>query len=386
MSNSSPIDTHDPTDTTQPWDVPGWIPDKRGVCDYGYVSAGNAVGCDREELLKEFAARGPAGIKFVWTPETFTPVFPEKVPLLVEGFKRIAVRSARNNLLLGLGLIGFGLVLALLWQDWRFLYLNVLSIFGALEIVEGSWQLIRSRHYTQEEAEADASGLRFDAWIRNKKINGYTLGLAAFIVAVGIFQIITDPARSIEAAGLVKHAVWEGQAWRLLTACLMHGSFMHFWFNFLALLHFSRITEQTLGRAYVPLVFLVSGALGSVFSVLLYPNTTSVGASGGLMGLLGFITVGAYLDRKTFPPKYLRNSIEGIAMVGMFGLIGFAFIDNAAHLGGLCGGLLLGWLLLRPYNQVPDKKKIERQLSILGLTALGILALIALMAIIKIWG
>ena len=383
MSNSSPIDTHNPTDTAQPWDVPGWIPDKPGACDYGYVSAGNAVGCDREELLKEFAARGPAGIKFVWTPETPTPVFPEKVPLLLEGFKRIAVRSARNNLLLGFGLIGFGLVLALLWQDWRFLYLNIFSIFGALAIVEGSWQFIRSRHYTQEEAEADAIGLRFDAWIRNKKISGYTFGLAAFIVAVGIFQIITDPARSIEAAGLVKHAVWEGQAWRLLTACLMHGSFMHFWFNFLALLHFSRITEQTLGRAYVPLVFLLSGALGSVFSVLLYPNSTSVGASGGLMGLLGFITVGAYLDRKTFPPKYLRNSIEGIAMVGVFGLFGFAFIDNAAHVGGLCGGLILGWLLLKPYNQVSDKKKIE---SILGLTALGILGLIAFMAIIKIWG
>jgi membrane associated rhomboid family serine protease len=132
----------------------------------------------------------------------------------------------------------------------------------------------------------------------------------------------------------------------------MHGTFLHFWFNFLALLHFSRIVEHTLNRAYVPLVFLITGAIGSVFSVLIYPNTTSVGASGGLMGLLGFITIAARFDRTKYPPKYFRQMIEAIGLIGVFGLFGFAFIDNAAHLGGLVGGLLLGWFFLR-HNKQP---------------------------------
>jgi rhomboid protease GluP len=102
------------------------------------------------------------------------------------------------------------------------------------------------------------------------------------------------------------------------------------------------------------------------------------------MGLLGFITLAAYFNKGTYPPRYLRNSIEGIVLIGVFGLFGFAFIDNAAHFGGLCGGLLLGWLLLRPYNQKPNEKKTARQATTLGIVALLILGLAALMAIYKI--
>ena len=62
---------------------------------------------------------------------------------------------------------------------------------------------------------------------------------------------------------------------------------------------------------------------GSV-SLVLYPNTTSAGASGGLMGLLGFITVAAYVDREKYPPKYLKHLIEGICFVALPGVAGFA--------------------------------------------------------------
>jgi membrane associated rhomboid family serine protease len=344
---------------------------------------GRAIGCSRDELVAQFIVRGPAGIKLIWTPETPQPAFPETVPLLVPAFKRISIKAATSNIWVGLGLIAFGIVLALVTDDWSLLYRNILSIFGALALVEGIWQLIRTSHYTQEDAAADATSLRFDAWIKTRKISGYTFVLAGYLVFVGAIQVISAGGESISRAGLVKPAVWDGQLWRLLTACLMHGNWMHFWMNFLALLHFSKIVEQTRRPSYVPLIFLLSGACGSVFSVLLYPHTTSVGASGGLMGLLGFITVAAYFDKKTYPPKYLRNSIEAIAMIGVFGLIGFAFIDNAAHLGGLVGGLALGYVLVRPYNQRANAQNIEQQVAILGMVALVILGLVASLAIFK---
>jgi membrane associated rhomboid family serine protease len=288
---------------------------------------GRAIGCSRDELVAQFIVRGPAGIKLIWTPETPQPAFPETVPLLVPAFKRISIKAATSNIWVGLGLIAFGIVLALVTDDWSV--------------------------------------------------------LAGYLVFVGAIQVISAGGESISRAGLVKPAVWDGQLWRLLTACLMHGNWMHFWMNFLALLHFSKIVEQTRRPSYVPLIFLLSGACGSVFSVLLYPHTTSVGASGGLMGLLGFITVAAYFDKKTYPPKYLRNSIEAIAMIGVFGLIGFAFIDNAAHLGGLVGGLALGYVLVRPYNQRANAQNIEQQVAILGMVALVILGLVASLAIFK---
>lgn len=303
--------------------------------------------------------------------------------MLAAAFQKIGTKAANTSIFWGVGLVAFGFVLARWFDDWSLWYRNIFSIFGALAIVEGVWQRIRLRHYTQEDAESDASSLRFGAWLENKQIGVYTLFIVAFIVAVGAFQFLAGDKESIERAGLVKQAVWDGQLWRLLTACLMHVSLMHFWMNGVVLFHFAKVVEQTMRRAYIPLVFLVSGACGSVFSLLLYPHTTSVGASGGLMGLLGFITVGAYLNRDIYPTKYLRNSIEAIVMIGVFGLIGFAFIDNAAHLGGLCGGLLFGWLLLRPYNQKSDNQKTGRQVAILGTAALVVLGLVALMAIFK---
>ena len=386
MQNSSSIVADETTPkpvAKHHWDVQGWVPDKPADCDYGYVVAGNVIGCSRDELKTTFVRRGPAELKFVWTPETPTPVFPEKVPLLVAGFQKLTIKAANKNIYVGLGLVAFGFVLVWWFADWSLFYRNILSIFGALALVEGIWLRVRSRHYSLEDAEADASSLRFDAWINNKQISAYTFLLIAFMVAVGAFQLIAGATESIDRAGLVKQAVWDGQVWRLLTACLMHVSFTHFWMNSLFLVHFAKIVEQTMRRAYIPLIFLVSGACGSVFSVLLYPHTTSVGASGGLMGLLGFVTVASYLGREIYPARYLRNSIEAIVMIGVLGLVGFAFIDNAAHLGGLCGGLLFGWLLLRPYNQESNNQKAERKVAILGIVATVILGLVALLAISK---
>ena len=359
------------------WDVTGWIPDKPITWEYGYVIKGQTMGSTREQLSELLVQRG-SEISFVWTPETPEPVFPERVPFLIDAFRRIQIKKARNAVLVGVALIGVGLLLAVGLQEWRFVYRNILFVFGAFALTEGIWNYSRSRHYTQEDAMSDASAARFTSWLGNKSISGYTFTLAACIVVVtGVQELIGH--RSIEAAGLVKPAVRNGEIWRLFTATLMHAGFMHFWFNILALLHFAKTVEQTVQRALVPLVFVLTGPVGSVFSVLLYPNSTSVGASGGLMGLLGFITIAAHFDRTRYPPKYVRRMIEAIVLTGVFGLFGFAFIDNAAHLGGLAGGLLLGWFAFRRKGQLIQAQ--GKTLQLLGLAALLALAFIAVSAV-----
>lgn len=369
------------------WDATGWVPEKPPVCDYGYVARGNAVGCSREELIHTLLSRGPFEIKFVWTPDTPQPVFPEKVPLLLETFKKLAVRQAWKAIGLGLGLIAFGVLVALIAEDWSLLYFNIFSVFGAVALVEGIWQYWRSRRYSLADAEADASGFRFDSWVKNKRISGYTFGLGASIVIVGAVQVLAIDENSIELAGLVKPLVWQGEVWRIFTCCLMHASFMHFWLNLLVLLHFARTIESLVGRWCVPIIFLVSSACGSVFSLFLYPNSTSVGASGGIMGLVGFITVAAYFNKTRFPPKYVRRTIEAIIFVALFGLFGFAFIDNAAHLGGLCGGLALAWLFkARSPNSLSEKLKARSSmLSIAALVLLGVISAIAALKILEYW-
>lgn len=358
------------------WDVTGWIPDKPANWDYGYVIKGQTIGSTREDLSKRLEERGPE-ISFVWTPETPEPASPEQVPFLIGAFRRMQVREARNAILVGAAFVGLGVLLAIGLEDWTLLYQNIFFVFGAVGLTEGIWRYERSRHYTQDDAISDASAARFAYWLKDKNISGYTITLAAYIVVVIVVQAFVEDS-AIESAGLVKPAVRNGEIWRLFTATLMHANFTHFWMNFLALIHFSKIVEQTVQRAFVPLVFLLTGTVGSVFSVLLYPNTTSIGASGGLMGLLGFITIAAYFDRTKYPPKYFRQSIQAIVLVGAFGLFGFAFIDNAAHLGGLVGGLLLGWFLFRRNGQqMKAQEKLLRFAAPAALLALGVIAAIA---------
>lgn len=68
--------------------------------------------------------------------------------------------------------------------------------------------------------------------------------------------------------------------------------------------------------------------------------------------------------------------IEAIISVGVLGVVGFAFIDNAAHLGGLVGGLLLGWFLFRS-NEQRSKEKLLKYGGVAALIALGFIAAFA---------
>jgi len=377
VQNSSPDDVQVATPQQPKWDLRYVVPAKPADWEYGYVQKKQMYGANRERLIT--LVQSGAEVDFVWTPDTPELVSPERVPFLLDAFRTNLRREARNTILGGAAFMALAILLAVGLQDWSLVYRNFFFLFGGVFLVEGIWKYARSRHYTQEDAAIDASSVRFAAWLKTRALSGYTFTLAAYIVIVGASQGFAED--SIKIAGLVKPAVWDGQVWRLFTSTLMHANFTHFWMNSLALIHFSKIIEQTVQRACVPLIFLLTGAVGSIFSVWLYPNTTSIGASGGLMGLLGFITVAAYFDRNVYPQKYFRQMIEAIISVAVLGVVGFAFIDNAAHFGGLVGGVVLGWFFLRTKQGIKDKLLYYGGVG--ALLALGFIAGFAVYRILR---
>jgi membrane associated rhomboid family serine protease len=199
-----------------------------------------------------------------------------------------------------------------------------------------------------------------------------TYGLVGAISAVWVFQILTGGLlRSVAIAGLIKPAARAGQWWRLLTATYLHGSLWHFWGNMAALRGLGGTIESYDRRLRVPLVYLTSALGGSVVSTIVTAKT-SVGASGGIMGLCGYLLVLATRQPHVAPP-WIRNwMLAAFGATAALGLFGFFFIDNAAHVGGALTGLLCGALVIPPEGE-PQLPGRERLLDILGWVAALIL-------------
>ena len=143
----------------------------------------------------------------------------------------------------------------------------------------------------------------------------------------------------------------DGQWWRLLTNTFMHGGLMHILANMYGLLFVGIFLEPLLGKTKYLLVYLTTGILASVASIWWYDATVSVGASGAIFGLYGFFL--ATLLMKVFPPDFGKAFLAStLVFVGFNLLMGFTGgIDNAAHIGGLLSGFIIGLAMSRQLKQ-----------------------------------
>lgn len=143
----------------------------------------------------------------------------------------------------------------------------------------------------------------------------------------------------------------DGQCWRLLTSTFLHGGLMHILANMYGLIFVGIFLEPLLGAKKYTFVYLLTGILASVASIWWYDATISVGASGAIFGLYGFFL--ACLLLKVFPPDFGKAFLAStLVFVGFNLLMGFTGgIDNAAHIGGLLSGFILGLLMSRQLKQ-----------------------------------
>lgn len=130
----------------------------------------------------------------------------------------------------------------------------------------------------------------------------------------------------------------QSQYYRAFTAMWLHASFVHIFFNMIALLIVGPAVEVLLGKVRFLALYLVAGFGGSVGSYLLGPhNEFGLGASGAIMGVLAaYVVIGL---RRHLPIAPV------VALLVLNFLIGFSGgIDWRAHLGGLVTGAVLAWL------------------------------------------
>lgn len=157
---------------------------------------------------------------------------------------------------------------------------------------------------------------------------------------------------------LDKSAVAAGELWRLVTVILVHAPdptffFIHLGFNMYALYLVGPVVEAIYGGPRMLFMYLACAVTASTASFVVGPSGYATGASGAVFGLFGVLLVASrvhhpVVDRRRRAILTQVGSLIVINLLLGFGLAGSGTvnIDNAAHIGGLLGGLWLGLILL----------------------------------------
>jgi rhomboid protease GluP len=161
-----------------------------------------------------------------------------------------------------------------------------------------------------------------------------------------------------------------GQWWRLLTSVFIHGGLLHIAFNMWCLWDLGRLAESVYGHWTFAAVYLISGLSASLASVVWNPVVLSVGASGAIFGIAGALIASFYLGEFSLPRAAMTGMLRSVVLFVGYNLFFGAVIartDNAAHIGGLVMGLLLGALIAMV---APQHDAVGRRIAILLVGAL----------------
>ena len=168
-------------------------------------------------------------------------------------------------------------------------------------------------------------------------------------------------------------ATQDGQWWRLFTAMFIHFGIVHLAMNLWALRDVGRLVERLYGPWRFAVLYVGSGILGNLLSLVVQGNqAVSGGASGAIFGLYGALLVFLWRERRQVMPSEFRwlfgaASVFTVLMLFMGWVI--PGIDNAAHGGGLLGGALLARVLARPWTALSPKNRLGQGLAQLVLAA-----------------
>jgi rhomboid protease GluP len=160
----------------------------------------------------------------------------------------------------------------------------------------------------------------------------------AFGVEVATNSVGNDDAL-LKIGALPDDGKLHGEFWRIFTYAFLHFNWLHLLLNVGLLFWVGRIVEKQAGARQGALIYFVSVLCSAAVILLVhnwYPKEgATVGASGGIFGLLGAALIISY--RQQAEPR-LRNWLW-IALAVGFGISLLPDISMAGHIGGIIGGL-----------------------------------------------
>jgi membrane associated rhomboid family serine protease len=245
------------------------------------------------------------------------------------------------------------------------LYAHLSDIRADLEWAEdAAWRRQRSEPYLSwsDFEKSRDKGLRNRPW--------FTYGVIAvcsimLLVTLGVNGWKVEPLNVNPLIGpssetLIKCGarqtnliVNEGQWFRLFTPMVLHAGLVHYVINMLAMYFIGGAVEQSHGFASAAVLFVLPAVGGNILSAICLPQYISVGASGGIFGLIGACMADISINWNLL---FLKSTTDDESrwrhFMVLFWLafdiilnciIGFTpFVDNFTHLGGFLYGLCCG--------------------------------------------
>ena len=178
---------------------------------------------------------------------------------------------------------------------------------------------------------------------------GLSLMVNSWMVAEnGLAPDLHSAAWEISLAAMgagVPVLVADGDVWRLVTMIFLHGGLLHLLMNCWAILTVGPLLEEIYGAKKFAVSYLSTGIAGSVASFAWYRGGIGphIGASGAICGLIGLAAVWGWRRGGRLGEGIKGQMVQWAVYVLVLGFM-FKF-DNAAHLGGLLGGGLMGLLI-----------------------------------------
>jgi membrane associated rhomboid family serine protease len=187
------------------------------------------------------------------------------------------------------------------------------------------------------------------------------------VVSVAIWLLDQVSGRFLSSLMAYNSIVLPTQPWRIVTSLFVHSGIFHIAFNMWALWIFGRMLENLLGSWRFLALYFISGIFGALAVTFLAPGVTVLGASGAIFGLFAaFFVIQRSLG---------YNAVQLLVIIGLNLAIGFlpgTNISWQAHLGGIIGGFITGFVFARTRNI----RKRSLQITLLVTEAVAALVLI----------
>lgn len=174
-----------------------------------------------------------------------------------------------------------------------------------------------------------------------------------FVCQIMYGDLLTDKG------ALDTYSVYSRDEWyRLITATFLHADISHIFSNMIGLFFLGGLIEISVGHLGFALIYLLSGIGGNAVSILyekaFLMDRYSIGASGGVYGLIGAVLVLSIYERiRQKSGDSSKAQTGNLVYRGLFVVVfmvasGFSEqnINNAAHIGGLVIGILVSLILV----------------------------------------